>query len=158
MARLRLYADTSVIGGCEYKEFAYDSGRVVQGAKDGVYLILFSDVVLTELADAPKAVRKILTKIPPTAIERVPISDEVHRLREAYIEAGVVSRKSVDDATHVAAATVAQADAIVSWNFRHIVRLERIRGYNRINEAHGYRPLTIVSPTEVGYGKNDEEL
>jgi len=49
----------------------------------------------------------------------------------------------------VAAATVARADAIVSWNFKHIVRLDRIRGFNAVNLMQGYGIITIVSPKEV---------
>ena len=49
----------------------------------------------------------------------------------------------------VAAATVARADAIVSWNFRHIVRLDKIKGFNQVNFEIGYAHLTIISPKEV---------
>lgn len=55
----------------------------------------------------------------------------------------------MDDATHVAAASVIGADAIVSWNFKHIVRVARIRQYNAVNIARGYKPLTIVTPIEM---------
>ena len=71
--------------------------------------------------------------------------------------AGVVGPKWVDDATHVAAATVARADAIVSWNFKHIVRLDKIRAYNEINHAMGFGSLTILSPKEVAYDNADED-
>ena len=40
-------------------------------------------------------------------------------------------------------------DAIVSWNFRHIVRLEKIRLFNAVNVELGYRALSILSPREV---------
>ncbi len=70
-------------------------------------------------------------------------------MRDNYIDAGVVTEKSINDATHVAAATVARADAIISWNFKHIVRLDKMKGYNRINLLNGYGILTIISPFEV---------
>lgn len=63
--------------------------------------------------------------------------------------AKVVGPKSRNDATHVAYATVARADAIVSWNFKDIVRLDRMKGYNRVNFEKGYGILEIVSPKEV---------
>jgi hypothetical protein len=75
--------------------------------------------------------------------------DAIVLLREAYINARIVSRRWVDDATHVAAATFARVDAIVSWNFKHIVRLDRIKAYNEVNTAMGYGVLTIRSPREV---------
>lgn len=70
---------------------------------------------------------------------------------------GIVARKWEDDATHVAAATVSRADAIVSWNLRHIVRLDKVRGYNETNEAFGYRALTIITPKEVAPDDNEED-
>ena len=63
----------------------------------------------------------------------MPLSKEVIELRNAYVTAGVLGVKWIDDATRVAAATVARADAIVSWNFAHIVRLDKMKAYNHVN-------------------------
>lgn len=116
--------------------------------------MLLSDLVLAELVNAPQAVQDVLTEIPVQQIEYIPLTVEVLTLRDAYISAGVVNEKSINDAGHVAAATVSRASAIVSWNFKHIVRLGKIRGYNQVNLANGYGILTIISPQGVGY---DEE-
>ena len=61
-----------------------------------------------------------------------------------------------DDAAHVAIATAARADMILSWNFRHIVNYDKIHQFNRINERRGYPPIEIHSPLEVIYGNDDE--
>lgn len=145
----RIYVDTSVIGGCLDLEFASDSLRVVEAARAGTIILLTSDLLYSELDGAPADVRAILPSLPATATENVPISQEVIALRTAYIDAGIVRPRSRDDATHVAAATVANADAIVSWNFRDIVRLDKIKAYNDINVAHGYGQLVIVTPQGV---------
>jgi hypothetical protein len=43
----------------------------------------------------------------------------------------------------------------VSWNFRHIVRLDKIRLFNAINVELGYQALSIYSPREVTtHGQN----
>ena len=84
-------------------------------------------------------------------IERIELTEEILHLRDEYLSAKIVSPRWTDDATHVAAATVARADAIVSWNFSHIVRLYKMRAYNQINLMHGYGILTIISPKEVSY-------
>ena len=86
----------------------------------------------------------------------MPITEEVLALRDAYLAAGVVGPQRLDDAGHVAAATVARADAIVSWNFRHIVRLDKIRAYNQVNLLHGYGILTILTPKEVRFDEPPE--
>jgi hypothetical protein len=77
-------------------------------------------------------------------------------LRNAYLQAGVLGERWIDDAAHVAAATVARADAIASWNFRHIVRLDKMKAYNQVNLLSGYGMLIIISPKEVRF--DDEEL
>lgn len=57
---------------------------------------------------------------------------------------------------HIAIATIAEVDVVVSWNFRHIVRLEKIRFFNGVNLELGYKPLSIYSPREVAtYGKEN---
>ena len=62
------------------------------------------------------------------------------------------------DATHVAAATVAGANLIVSWNFKHIVNYSRILGFNGVNASLGYRLMTILSPLEVAYDNETEDI
>ncbi len=86
----------------------------------------------------------VLFSIPADTLERIELSPEILLLRDAYLSGGIVSPRWSDDATHVAAATVARADAIVSWNFQHIVRLDKMRAYNQTNLAHGYGILTII--------------
>ncbi|HTV48372.1 MAG TPA: PIN domain-containing protein [Phycisphaerae bacterium] len=154
--RKRIYVDTSVIGGCHDAEFAADSRGLMDLALRGRIILLLSTVVLAELEEAPAQVSAEITRIPASAIEEVPITDDIVALRDAYVAAGVVSAKWLDDATHVAAASVARADAIVSWNFKHIVRLDRIRGYNGVNRKLGYPDLVIVTPTVVTHEQTGE--
>ena len=149
MKRLRVYLDTSVIGGCLDVEFSLESNRLIKDIKQQKIIMLLSELVINELIDAPSTVQYILKSIPPTTIEIINLTEEIIQLRDAYIQAGVVGKKSLNDAGHVAAATIARADAIVSWNFKHIVRLDKMKAYNQINLFNGYGILTIVSPKEV---------
>ncbi|MDJ0661333.1 MAG: PIN domain-containing protein [Crocosphaera sp.] len=149
MKKLRVYLDTSVIGGCLDDEFSVEYNKVIKAIKEEIFILLISKIVINELINAPQKVKDILLSIPKKVIEVVNINDEILQLRDNYIDAGVVTEKSINDATHVAAATVARADAIISWNFKHIVRLDKMKGYNQINLLNGYGILTIVSPLEV---------
>jgi hypothetical protein len=83
------------------------------------------------------------------SLQIVAVDEEVLRLRDAYVSAGIVSEKWADDAGHVAAATIGGADLIVSWNFKHIVHFDKIRLYNAISMLNGYREIDIRSPAEV---------
>jgi predicted nucleic acid-binding protein len=149
MKKLRIYIDTSVIGGCLDDEFSVESNNLIELIKQEKFILLISEIIINELIDAPQAVKNILLSIPQSAIEVVNITSEILQLRDDYINGGVVTSKSINDATHVAAATVARADAIISWNFKHIVRLDKMKGYNQINLLNGYGILTIISPLEV---------
>jgi len=156
MKRMRLYVDTSVIGGCLDDEFAKDSCRLMEAAKAGRVTLLVSAIMARELDSGPPELQAVLEKLPPEAFEDVPLTEEILALRDAYIDAHVVGPRCLDDTGHVAAATVARADAIVSWNFRHIVRLDKIKAYNQANLLNGYGYLVIVSPKEVQFDDTDE--
>jgi predicted nucleic acid-binding protein len=149
MKKLRVYFDTSVIGGCLDDEFAEDSMQLLSSVRQGQLTMLLSEVVSAELSNAPSEVQNILQNIPVEHIEIVELTPDIIELAQAYLETGVLTPKSLNDAIHVAAATIARADAIVSWNFKHIVRLDKMKQYNQINLLNGYGILIIVSSKEV---------
>ena len=157
MALLRVYLDTSVFGGCFDKEFEEDSRRVLRAVQEGRLTAVIGARVLQEIREAPAEVRNILDAIPEGFVERIDLREDVFDLQRAYLAAGILTAKSESDLLHVAAATVFRVDAIVSWNFRHIVRLDKIKAYNLINFEKGYGLLTIVSPKEVNLDAPEEE-
>ena len=158
MSTVCVYVDTSVFGGTQDEEFTESSRRFFQRVRNGEFSVLISQVSLDELSLAPDAVRAVLGDLPEQQVQRVAITDEVKALADAYITAGAIGEANVDDALHVAAATVARADVIVSWNFRHIVNFQRIRRFNGVNLASGYPMLDIRSPLEMDYGDQDEDI
>lgn len=149
MKKLRLYIDTSVIGGYYDKEFAEDSRRLIHAAITKKVTLLLSDLMVDELMSAPEKVRRVLAMIPEPSVEALPLTEGVKKLRDAYLKAGILTPSSENDAAHVAMATMSRADAIVSWNFKHIVQLEKMRAYNKINQMYGYEYLNIVTPGEI---------
>ena len=149
MKVLRVYADTSVFGGCFDPEFDRASLAFFEEVRSGRFVLLVSDVTLRELAAAPDHVQKLVPGLPNDAIEIISDSAEVRQLRDAYLAANVVGPASHRDAEHIAAATLGDADVVVSWNFKHIVHFDRIRGYEAVNLLQGYKPLRIHSPNEV---------
>ena len=149
MHKLRIYVDTSVVGGCYDDEFRLPSRALFQMVKENRIVVLVSLILVDELMRAPTAVQKVLEELPLDALERVELTAEASDLQRAYLKARVVGAEHGNDALHVALATVARADLIVSWNFRHIVHFDRIRGFNAVNLKEGYLPIEIRSPREV---------
>lgn len=149
MKKLRIYIDTSVIGGCFDDEFESESNALIQMAVDGKIVLLISDELVAEVQYAPQQVQEKLFSLPKKCFERVTTTDEAVFLHEAYIKARVLGKASKNDALHVANATLAKADMIVSWNFKHIVHYDKIRGFNSVNIREGYGTIAIYSPKEV---------
>jgi len=121
----------------------------------GVKTAVVSDLTLRELEEAPEAVRKVLSGVPEVFVEYVFLTDEVVALANAYIAHGAVTDKHIIDCQHIAMATIGRVDVLVSWNFKHIVNLDRIRKFNAVSLLQGYPPLEIRSPQEVLYGKEN---
>ena len=144
---LRVYADTSVFGGCFDKEFDDESRAFFDRVSSGVFVLLISDLTVRELENAPGEVREFYSTL--TGYESVSETNECYGLRDAYLNAGVVGTSSAADALHVAIATVYRADIIVSWNFKHIVQRRRIHGFEAVNTLMDYRPPEIFSPREI---------
>jgi predicted nucleic acid-binding protein len=145
---IRVYADTSVFGGVYDDEFSLPSRRFFDRVKMGAFRLVTSPLVQTELAEAPSEVQDFFEGMADDAEEAL-VTEEALRVHTAYLEARIVGERQGDDALHVALATVSGCAVIVSWNFRHIVHLEKIPLYNAVNVMNGYGPIAIYSPMEV---------
>ncbi|MDL5247502.1 PIN domain protein [Leptospira weilii] len=149
MSRIqRVYVDNSVYGGYFDKEFAQWTELFFDEVDDGNFRILYSRLIEKELKDAPKRVKDFAKRYLENS-EIVKITRDTVLLAEAYLKFKVVGESSYEDCIHVASATIAKADVIVSWNFKHIVKLSKIQGYNTVNRKLGYSDLEIRTPMEV---------
>ena len=110
---------------------------------------IYSELTEGELHNAPQKVKDLLESLPDRNKEYVQITDEALSLAQQYISENVVGETSFDDCVHIALATIHKADILVSWNFKHIVNIYRIRGYNSVNIRNGYISLDIRSPKEI---------
>lgn len=149
MRRLLIYADASVIGGCEDPEFATESQSLWKKFIEGAQILVLSFHTIEELQGAPEAVRRRLEEVPPAHQIILADTPEARELAATYLERGVVGPGSSADALYVALATVGRVDVLVSWNFKHIVNLARIRLFHSVNIEQGYGALEIRTPREV---------
>ena len=145
----RFYFDTSVFGGAFDKEFEESTLQLFERVKTGNLICVYSDLTESELVDAPENVRGYFKDLPKENLERVIVDDEILSLATKYIQEKVVGQTSFDDCVHIATATINKVDILVSWNFKHIVNVYRIRGYNSINIRSNYQSLEIRSPKEI---------
>ena len=145
----RFYFDTSVFGVAFDKEFDEVTLQLFERVMLGQIICVFSDLTETELLNAPENVIEYFKKLPKGNIERVVVTDEMLALASKYVAEKVVGQTSFDDCIHIATATISKVDILVSWNFKHIVNVYRIRGYNSINIRSNYQSLEIRSPKEI---------
>ena len=145
---VRIYVDTSVFGGAFDQEFR-EASRVFFGmARSGEFTLVISSTVSDELRDAPEPVRTFFREL-GAYIEVAEIDSAALELQAAYLDAHVVGPRWDADALHVAVATVSGCQAVVSWNFKHIVNFRRIPLYNGVNMVHGFSAMAIHTPQEV---------
>ena|SRR5438270_2815879 len=149
MKKPRIYIDTSVIGGCFDEEFKLWSNGLVHDFKSGIFIPVLSDVVAAEVTDAPALVREKYNEILKSDHEFVESGQEATDLANGYQVRKILTPKYYADGLHIALATVAEVDLLVSWNFKHIVHFDKIRLFNSVNLELGYKPLQIYSPREV---------
>ncbi|NJL28786.1 MAG: type II toxin-antitoxin system VapC family toxin [Thermoanaerobaculia bacterium] len=147
--RPRIYTDTSAIGGCIDVEFSRPSSQLFEWFRKGQAVLVISDLTLLELQEAPEAVQSLVETVPPEHREMVSFNDQANELAEMYLAEKVIGASSLNDARHIATATVHAVTVLVSWNFKHIVNLRRIHGYNSINVRYGFPMLEIRTPKEV---------
>lgn len=145
----RVYVDTSVLGGWFDPEFSRWSTALVRDFHAGRLKPILSEIVAAEIVDAPPDVRALYAELQGLGPELLSVTPEALALADAYQQHSILPPRFYADGLHIALATIAEVDLLVSWNFRHIVRFDKIRLFTAVNLELGYKPLAIYSPREV---------
>jgi hypothetical protein len=154
--KLRVYIDTSVVGGYFDDEFEDVTKLFFDRIFKKDFLVYFSEISEAELSLAPQFVRDLKSQIPSDCYRFLDLDDEARELADTYINEKILGKASLDDAYHIAIATINRLDVLVSWNFKHIVNYDKIKLFNSINLRLGYPMIEIRSPKEfVKYENND---
>src|ERR1039458_8310989 len=149
----RIYIDTSIAGGYYDEKFKEDTRKLFERLEKNEIIFVVSDLLDLELIDAPENVRNLLGKYSADKFERVELTEEAKKLADIYIFEKVVGQSNLEDCRHIAIATINHVDVLASWNFRHIVNLDKIKGYNSVNLRLGYQMIEIRSPKDlIKYG------
>jgi len=145
----RIYIDTSVVGGYFDDEFKEATIKLFERLDNNEIVFVISDLLDLELINAPLHVREHLLNYSPDKFQRVELTEDAIKLADTYIEERVVGKTSMEDCRHIALATINKVDVLASWNFKHIVNLDRIKGYNSVNLRLGYSMIEIRSPKDL---------
>ncbi len=153
MKTLKIYLDTSVISYLQANDVPEKmavTNDLWQQIQNGRYKACISEMVLQELSNCYQEKRQyLLERISIIDFDFYKIGDDVIELAHKYIQAGAFTDKHLEDALHVACASVNTCNAVVSWNFKHIVKLTAMLLVNGVNRQEGYMALEIVSPEVI---------
>ena len=154
MKKLKLYVETSVWNfifaedAPEMKEITKTFFALI---KEGTYEVYASDVVLDEIDRAPhpkkEKLMELINQVGPIVFELTPESEE---LAQQYIKRKIIPANKVEDALHIAIATVAEIDAVITWNYKHLANLRKEEFFQSVNLEFGYlKKIEIITPMEV---------
>jgi predicted nucleic acid-binding protein len=158
----RLYFDTSIPNYLFVKDMPDDAAaaRLILERHDATHRlwekcvaeecdVFVSNVFFAEIEACPEPKRgRMREKMGSMRMGLLAESDEVMELAVEYVRSGVLKGKDFNDCLHIAYAVANGCDAILSWNFKHIVN-DATRGKVRaVNAISQYNGIVIVSPDE----------
>jgi len=143
------YWDTFTFGGYYDSEFSYWTRKLLDRIIKLDYGLVYSYLVAKELENAPERVRNLIHKVSGRIIEFIGPNQDVIDLATVYIKKGALTKRFKEGAEHIALATICDIDVLVSWNFKHMVNLIKLKQYNSINLEYGYRQIDIRYSREL---------
>jgi predicted nucleic acid-binding protein len=152
----RIYVDTSAVGGKFNTRLSEQTKSFWDAVDSDEIIVLISDMLIQEAMDenTPQRVRDFLGTLLESKAVRIAASKEANDLAARYIAENVVGESSLADCLHVALATLADADVLVSWNLKHLVK--RSAGYKTVNRVAGYPEIEILTPEKYMEVHHDE--
>jgi predicted nucleic acid-binding protein len=151
LKKLRLYLDTSTISHLfadDTPDKMEDTNKLWCDFVDGKFDLFISEVVVREIEYCSEPKRgQMLERMRQIDFQVLPETKEIEELASEYIKGGVLKEKSLDDCFHIAYAVVNNCDAIVSWNFKHLVNFKTIDKVKIVNAMNRYKEIGIISPT-----------
>lgn len=154
MKKIKIYIETSTWNFV----FADDSPEKMAITKEffgllekGVYEVYISEIVLAEINRAPERVKAnlldLIAQIEPIVLD---LTVDAENLADMYVKRKIIPDKKIEDALHVAIATLGELDAVVTWNYKHLANLRRAELFFSVNLEKGFhKKVEIITPWEV---------
>ena len=150
---MKIYLETSVINFL-FAEDAPEKKRITEEFFSVIeeYEVFISDLVLLEIEQAPEQKKNLLLNIiNKYKMRALESSDKIENLAQIYVNEGIIPKKYINDALHIALATKYKMDAIISWNLTHIVKFKTKFQVKKINEKLKEKDVIICTPEEMVY-------
>lgn len=147
---LKIYLDTSVISALfddKNPERKMLTREFFMSSKK--YDIYISDISLAEIEKTDDENLKKMMKEFVKSFFKLEINDEVRSFAYELIKTEAVLKNSPEDAYHIAIAVDWHMDYLLSWNFRHIVRMKTRDVVRLVSTLNGYGHIEISAPAEL---------
>jgi len=156
MKKLKLYLDTSIINFL-FAEDEPEKQKITEeffenSVAKGKFKVYVSDVVIGEIKKTKDTKKRkiLLDVVAKYKLEVFPLVEEAVDLSNKYLAKKVIPEKKVEDARHIALATINECDALLSWNYEHLANINKERKIIAANLEEGYNyPLRMITPMEV---------
>ena len=151
MEKAKVYLDTTV-PSAYYDDRASDRERLTRAfwaERLPDFKPVISNIVLSEIRDTPDEEKRIKMEQLMQGIEVLVFNEEADKLAKEYVRIGVIPEKYTSDANHVAIAVANGVRYLISWNFKHIVKVSTRREVNLINALMGYELIELLAPPEL---------
>jgi predicted nucleic acid-binding protein len=149
--KFKIYLDTSVISHLDQPEkdmeYRY-TNEFWKKAKSGEYDMFISAAVIREINRCEEAKReKLIDLLNEIEFNDILFTDEVANLANQIIERRILTKRSMEDCRHIAAAVVGNCDYLLSWNMKHLCNVFTNEGIRQITFSSGYKNLQIIPPS-----------
>ncbi len=146
----KIYLDTSVISAL-FDERNPDRKMLTENffAQIQDYEVDVSDLTLDEIKKNRHESLKEKMQACARSFIVLEETEAVIALAHKLVQAKAVPQSSFEDASHIAFAVIAEVTFLVSWNFRHLVRLKTREVVHQVTLSQGYNPIQIVAPPEI---------
>jgi len=161
MKKLKLYLDTTIISHLDQKEKPEQMSETLklwEKIKNNEYEAIISDICIAEINNCNEKKRNILFNY-LNQINYTLINSEEKSIEIAMkmVDLNILKQKSIMDCQHIANAIITGCDAIISWNFKHIVNHKTMMGVKAITALEGYTDLLIYTPPMLTEGEDDDK-
>jgi len=159
MRKPKIYLDTSVISHLDAPETPdkqADTLQLWEEIKAGLYDVYISDIVIEEFEKNPENKKERLTNyLAEIEYNHISITEDIRKYAGELNRLEILSDKHIADCLHIGSAVTYDCDMLLSWNFKHMVKVKTINGVKSVNSLLGYKEMGIYTPNMLIESKGE---
>jgi len=139
-----------------------DTHKLWELIKDGIYDVALSSVDFLELSRCSEVKQALLAGfLAQIKYQYIDVSGDILSTADRFVDLKILPMKSYLDCQHIAAALHSGCDIVVSWNFKHMVTIDTIRGAKVVTALENFKDIMICSPNMLiqrGFNNDNDAI